>query len=83
MTIQPIVFTLLFLYVFGSSIHTNIPYKDYLLPGLLGQGLAFGVIGAGVPPTLCACDPRYAGDRNHTSCQMEKYLTTSSGVSAR
>jgi ABC-2 type transport system permease protein len=48
-TIQPIVFTLLFLYVFGSAIHIpGIRYQDYLLPGLLGQGLAFGVIGAGV-----------------------------------
>jgi ABC-2 type transport system permease protein len=48
-TIQPIMFTLLFLYVFGSAIHlSGITYQDYLLPGLLGQGLAFGVIGAGV-----------------------------------
>jgi ABC-2 type transport system permease protein len=48
-TIQPIMFTLLFLYVFGSAIHiTGMRYQDYLLPGLLGQGLAFGVIGAGV-----------------------------------
>jgi ABC-2 type transport system permease protein len=48
-TIQPIIFTLLFLYVFGSAIHVpHIPYQDYLLPGLLGQSLAFGVIGAGV-----------------------------------
>jgi ABC-type multidrug transport system permease subunit len=50
-TIQPIIFTLLFLYVFGSAIHITTPpirYQDYLLPGLIGQGLAFGVIGAGV-----------------------------------
>jgi ABC-2 type transport system permease protein len=48
-TIQPVVFTLLFLYVFGSAIHIpGMRYQDYLLPGLLGQGLAFGVIGAGV-----------------------------------
>jgi hypothetical protein len=48
-TIQPIMFTLLFLYVFGSAIHvTGIRYQDYLLPGLLGQSIAFGVIGAGV-----------------------------------
>jgi ABC transporter DrrB family efflux protein len=48
-TIQPIMFTLLFLYVFGSAIHvTGIRYQDYLLPGLLGQSVAFGVIGAGV-----------------------------------
>jgi ABC-type multidrug transport system permease subunit len=48
-TIQPIIFTLLFLYVFGSAIHIpHIRYQDYLLPGLVGQSLAFGVIGAGV-----------------------------------
>src|SRR5271154_2677934 len=47
--VQPVMFTLLFLYVFGSAIHiTGMRYQDYLLPGLLGQGLAFGVIGAGV-----------------------------------
>ncbi len=48
-TIQPVVFTLLFLYVFGSAIHIpGITYQNYLLPGLIGQSLAFGVIGAGV-----------------------------------
>lgn len=48
-TIQPIVFTLLFLYVLGSAIHIpGIRYQDYLLPGLIGQGLSFGLIGAGV-----------------------------------
>src|SRR5580698_7124230 len=48
-TIQPIVFTLLFLYVLGSAIHIPvIRYQDFLLPGLIGQGLAFGLIGAGV-----------------------------------
>ncbi|HEY4330923.1 MAG TPA: ABC transporter permease [Ilumatobacteraceae bacterium] len=47
-TLQPIVFTLLFLYVFGSAIKIpGIRYQDYLLPGLLGQSIAFGVIGAG------------------------------------
>ena len=48
-TVQPVMFTVLFLYVFGSAI--SIPgmrYQDYLLPGLLAQSLAFGVIGAGV-----------------------------------
>jgi ABC-2 type transport system permease protein len=48
-TIQPIVFILLFLYVFGSAIHVHgISYKDYLFPGIIGQSLAFGAIGAGV-----------------------------------
>jgi ABC transporter DrrB family efflux protein len=41
-------FTVLFLYVFGSAIHVGIRYQDYLLPGLLGQSVAFGVIGSGV-----------------------------------
>lgn len=48
-TIQPIVFILLFLYVFGSAIHVHgISYKNYLFPGIIGQSLAFGIIGAGV-----------------------------------
>jgi ABC-2 type transport system permease protein len=49
-TIQPVVFILLFRYVFGSAIH--VPgisnYSDYLMPGLIAQGLAFGMIGTGV-----------------------------------
>src|SRR3984957_9420529 len=48
-TIQPVVFILLFLYVFGSAIRVpGISYKDYLFPGIIGQSLAFGIIGAGV-----------------------------------
>ena len=48
-TLQPIVFTILFLYVFGSAIKIpGMSYQDYLLPGLIGQQLAFGIIGAGV-----------------------------------
>ncbi|MGH8995636.1 MAG: ABC transporter permease [Acidimicrobiales bacterium] len=47
-TIQPILFTLLFLYVFGSAIHIHgVRYQDYLLPGLIGQSVAFGVMGTG------------------------------------
>lgn len=48
-TIQPVMFTLLFLYVFGSAIQIpGMRYQDYLLPGLIGQSIAFGVIGSGV-----------------------------------
>jgi ABC-2 type transport system permease protein len=48
-TIQPIIFILLFLYVFGSAIHVpGVNYKDFMFPGIIGQSLAFGVIGAGV-----------------------------------
>jgi ABC-type multidrug transport system permease subunit len=48
-TIQPMIFILLFLYVFGSAIRVHgISYKDFLFPGIIGQSLAFGVIGSGV-----------------------------------
>lgn len=48
-TIQPVIFTMLFLYVFGSAIDVpGLRYQDFLLPGLIGQGLAFGIVGAGV-----------------------------------
>lgn len=48
-TVQPIMFTLLFLYVFGSAIHVpGMRYQDFLLPGLVGQSLAFSVMGSGV-----------------------------------
>jgi ABC-type polysaccharide/polyol phosphate export permease len=48
-TVQPIVFIVLFLYVFGSAIHVpGLSYKDYMLPGIIGQSLAFGIISAGV-----------------------------------
>jgi ABC-2 type transport system permease protein len=47
-TIQPIMFVVLFLYVFGSAIHIHgIGYKDFLFPGIIAQSLAFGVIGSG------------------------------------
>lgn len=47
-TIQPIIFTLLFTYVFGSAIHIpGTRYQDYLLPGLIAQTIAFGIIGSG------------------------------------
>jgi ABC-2 type transport system permease protein len=47
-TIQPIVFILLFRYVFGAAINvSHINYVDYLVPGIIGQGLAFGLIGTG------------------------------------
>jgi ABC transporter DrrB family efflux protein len=43
-TVQPIMFVLLFRYVFGGAIQTpgNIPYVDYLIPGIIVQNIAFG-----------------------------------------
>lgn len=46
-TIQPVMFTLLFLYVFGSAIQVpGMSYQDFLLPGIIAQSVAFGVIGS-------------------------------------
>ena len=48
-TLQPIMFVLLFAYVFGGVI--DIPdgdYKSYLIAGILVQSLAFGMMGPGV-----------------------------------
>jgi len=41
-TVQPIMFVLLFRYVFGGAIRTKIPYVDYLIPGIIVQNIAFG-----------------------------------------
>jgi ABC-2 type transport system permease protein len=49
-TLQPLMFVLLFAYVFGGVIH--IPgggnYHEYLIGGILVQTLAFGMMGPGV-----------------------------------
>ncbi len=42
-TIQPVMFVLLFRYVFGGAIHTpGMSYVDYLIPGIMVQTVAFG-----------------------------------------
>jgi oleandomycin transport system permease protein len=48
-TIQPIIFLILFVYVFGGAIGggSRHGYLQYLLPGLLGQGIAMGSIALG------------------------------------
>jgi len=41
-TIQPIMFVVLFAYVFGASIQTDsASYKEFLLPGIMGQTIVF------------------------------------------
>ena len=43
MTIQPVMFVVLFVYVFGGAIVTpGLDYEDFLLPGILVQSIAFG-----------------------------------------
>ena len=50
--IQPIMFVILFRYVFGGAIGTSLPagvsYADFLIPGVLVQDVAFGATGTAV-----------------------------------
>jgi ABC transporter DrrB family efflux protein len=42
-TVQPIMFVLLFVYVFGGAIETgNLDYVDFLMPGIIVQSMVFG-----------------------------------------
>jgi ABC-2 type transport system permease protein/oleandomycin transport system permease protein len=48
-TIQPVMFVLLFAFVFGGAIDIpNLSYIDYLMPGILIQTVLFGSIQTGV-----------------------------------
>ena len=42
-TVQPVMFVLLFVYVFGGAISTpGLAYVDFLMPGIMVQSMAFG-----------------------------------------
>ena len=49
-TIQPVIFVLMFRYVFGGAIQTpgNIPYVDFLMPGIFLQSVVFGSLATAV-----------------------------------
>src|SRR5665213_2425967 len=48
-TVQPIMFVLLFRYVFGGAIHPKgTSYVNYLLPGIFVQTVAFGAVSASI-----------------------------------
>lgn len=48
-TIQPVIFVLMFRYVFGGSIDTGrIPYVDYLMPGIFVQTVVFGSLATAI-----------------------------------
>ena len=46
--IQPIMFTVLFVYVFGGAINTGVSYVDFLIPGIIVQTVVFGSMGSGI-----------------------------------
>jgi len=42
-TVQPVMFVLLFVFVFGGAINTpGLEYVDFLMPGIITQSIAFG-----------------------------------------
>src|ERR1019366_7220137 len=49
-TVQPIMFVLLFRYVFGGAIHPGhgINYVNYLMPGIFVQTVAFGAVSTSI-----------------------------------
>jgi ABC transporter DrrB family efflux protein len=51
-TIQPVVFVLMFRYVFGGVVQKDlpggVPYVDFLMPGIFVQTVVFGAMGAAV-----------------------------------
>jgi len=49
-TIQPVIFVLLWRYVFGGAVDVGgaIPYVDFLIPGIFVQTVVFGAMGAAV-----------------------------------
>lgn len=48
-TIQPVLFVLMFRYVFGGAIRIpGIPYVDYLMPGIFIQTTTFGAMGTAI-----------------------------------
>lgn len=53
-TLQPLMFVLLFSYVFGGAIHVQGgTYREYIIGGILIQSLGFGMVG---PATTVATD---------------------------
>jgi ABC-2 type transport system permease protein/oleandomycin transport system permease protein len=48
-TVQPVIFVLLFRYVFGGAIHIpGVDYVNYLMPGVFAQTVVFGAIQTGI-----------------------------------
>jgi ABC-2 type transport system permease protein/oleandomycin transport system permease protein len=48
-TVQPLLFVLMFRYVFGGAIHVpGVDYVNYLMPGIFAQVVAFGAIQTGI-----------------------------------
>jgi len=49
-TIQPVIFVLMFRYVFGGAVRSlpGVPYVDYLMPGIFVQTVVFGALATAI-----------------------------------
>jgi ABC-2 type transport system permease protein/oleandomycin transport system permease protein len=49
-TVQPVLFVIMFRYVFGGAIHVGggVSYVNYLIPGIFAQTIVFGALNTGV-----------------------------------
>ncbi len=48
-SIQPVIFVLLFRYVFGGAIRVpGVPYVDFLMPGIFAQTVVFGAMATAI-----------------------------------
>ena len=59
LTIQPIMFVLLFVYVFGGAIDPSgggAAYREFLIAGIFAQTVVFGATNTGAPAAGKACD---------------------------
>ena len=57
-TIQPLMFVLLFAYVFGGAIHVGGNYREYIIAGILIQSLSFGMTGPAAAKKWFRSTPR-------------------------
>ena len=76
-TIQPLMFVVLFVYVFGGSVNTPIDYTQYVIPGIFTQTVLFNSAFTSVgmaddleqghhrPPALAADVSRRGAHRAH------------------
>jgi len=46
--VQPVIFVLMFRYVFGGAIHAAHGYVNFLMPGIVGQTAAFATFGTAI-----------------------------------
>ena len=62
-TIQPVIFVVLFRYVFGGAIQGSLPagqtYINYLMPGVFVQTIVFGSLTTGVSIASAATPPKH------------------------